>query len=134
MSLAALVSATVGQLERAGDPVDINDRGFIAAAGVDSRTGATHAYLLEPIVSAGDLLASLSDAVAGVGPGKSLAVKVAHAEAYSAAGDTLAACSMLDAFARQVKALAGKKIDADVALRLMVDADSASAAMGCSNP
>jgi hypothetical protein len=32
------------------DAVDINDRGFIAAAGVDSRTGATHAYVLKALI------------------------------------------------------------------------------------
>lgn len=73
----------------------------------------------------------LHDAVVGVGPGDSLAYKIAIVEAYLAASDEDAACAMLADFRNQVSAQSGKKIDEDVATRFLVDAQEVMDAIPC---
>jgi WD40-like Beta Propeller Repeat/HYR domain len=51
---------------------------------------------------ASEQLVDLASAVAGVGPGRSLAAKIAQAQKQLAASDFIAACSLLYAFSNQV--------------------------------
>jgi hypothetical protein len=69
--------------------------------------------------------------VVGVGPGRSLAAKVAQAQSYYAAGDVAAACTMLTDFVNEVRAQRGKKIPAATADALIADARAIMSAMGC---
>jgi probable HAF family extracellular repeat protein len=108
---------------------DINDFGAIAATGVDSRTGNTLGYLLVPV--AGATLESLAEAVVNVGPGRSLAQKVAAAQAYLAAADVTATCEMLVSFENEVLAQRGKHIDVELSDALLQDAHSIKMALGC---
>ena len=56
------------------------------------------------------LIADLLTAVTAVGPGSSLADKMAIVQAYYAAGDTAAACAEINAFENQITAQSGKKL------------------------
>lgn len=80
------------------------------------------------VKSAADLLDELADSVAGVGPGQSLARKVA---AIEATGDTAEACAELADFSREVSAQAGKKLEADEAAALLDAAGGVEAALDC---
>lgn len=108
----------------------INDNGWIVADGLDSRTGDTHAYLLQTNSAAAQLSALLAE-VTGVGPGHSLANKVALAQADYAIGDTAASCTVLSGFVAEVQAQSGKKISAPLHAKLIADAQSIEAQMGC---
>jgi hypothetical protein len=78
-----------------------------------------------------ELLAALATAVNGVGPGTSLADKVARAIAYLNSADTGDACSTLTAFANEVGAQSGKTIPADTAATLLADAQKIKSELGC---
>jgi len=95
---------------------------------VDSRNGQTHAYLLASISA---LLASLKAEVVGVGPGRSLVSKVALAQTYYASDDISATCAILTAFGHEVRAQTGKKIDPELATKLISDAATIQAALSC---
>jgi hypothetical protein len=82
-------------------------------------------------VSAADQLAALAQAVSGVGPGHSLARKVAQAQSALAAGNTAKACRKLGAFTREVQAQSGKKIAPSTAQQLLADAESIQTALAC---
>ena len=71
------------------------------------------------VKSAADQLGELADAVTGVGPGESLAHKVAAVAAYAAAGDTADACAGLVSFSSEVSAQTGKKLWANQAAALL---------------
>ena len=82
--------------------------------------------------SVDDLLAALAAEVAGVGPGKSLANKVALAQVYYAVPDVQATCAVLTGFVNEVKAQAGKKkLTAAQATKFTSDANAIMAAIGC---
>ena len=76
-------------------------------------------------------LATLHAEVTGVGPGKSLAKKVALARTYYAAKDVQATCAMLNAFENEVEAQSGKTIDHALDAKLLADAHSIEVAIGC---
>jgi hypothetical protein len=76
-------------------------------------------------------LATLLTEVTGVGPGRSLARKVALAQTYYAAKDVQATCAMLTAFENEVEAQAGKKIDRALDAKLIADANAIEVAIGC---
>ena len=86
---------------------------------------------------AAEQLADLGDAVKGVGPGTSpavkasLAVKVRIAELFVAHGKNHAACLTLTAFNLEVRALSGKKIPAPQATKLIADATRIKTVLGC---
>ena len=83
-------------------------------------------------VSAVDaLLEELAAAVVGVGPGKSLANKVAMAQTYYAVPDDQATCAVLHAFMNEVRAQRGKEISPDMADNLIADAQAIMTAIGC---
>jgi hypothetical protein len=75
----------------------------------------------------GDLLA----AVAGVGPGSSLADKVRDARRALAADDLDEACGKLAAFASEVTAQSSKKIGATPAAELVASAQRIRAVLSC---
>ena len=103
---------------------------------------ATVTYTLFPVTvsatsagvdvkGAAEQLDDLADAVAGVGPGKSLAAKVAAIEDALGANDTAEACATLNAFINEVDAQTGKKISTAVAASLIAQANGIRAALGC---
>ena len=78
------------------------------------------------------LLQQLASNVAGIGPGKSLADKVALAQTYLAASDVQATCAVLTDFVAQVNALAGKKkLTSSQAEELTSDVTAIMTATGC---
>jgi len=69
--------------------------------------------------------------VRGVGPGKSLARKIAVAQARYESGKYGAACGVLRGFVNQVRAQAGKKLTDAQATAFQSDADTIREAIGC---
>ena len=90
---------------------------------------ATSAAVL--VKGAAEQLNDLGAAVAGVGPGHSLAGKVTAIEGYVAANDTLDACATLGAFISEVNAQTGKKIKTAQAASFITQAQDIEAALGC---
>ena len=90
---------------------------------------ATSAAVL--VKGAAEQLTDLGAAVAGVGPGHSLAGKVNAIESYVAANDTSDACSTLDAFSSEVNAQADKKVSTTQAASFIAQADDIAVALGC---
>jgi hypothetical protein len=84
-----------------------------------------------PPVSQQQPLAALLAEVTGVGPGKSLANKLAMALMYFAAKDVQATCAMLTAFVHEVEAQAGKKIGQALDEKLIADSQAIETAIGC---
>jgi hypothetical protein len=77
------------------------------------------------------LFDALQAAVTGVGPGHSLADKVALAKSYFDAGDTANACGTLNAFINEVNAQTGKKITPAQAADFIAQAQAIEAQIGC---
>jgi len=103
------------------------------SAGVTTRSGLIRFRLIS--LSFGQpteaLIENLLESVTGVGPGRSLADKVALVQAYYAAGDVVAACAMLGDFQRQVKAQNGKKLSALQATEFLGEAEEIGEGIGC---
>jgi hypothetical protein len=78
-----------------------------------------------------ELLADLGEAVAGVGPGTSLADKISAAQTGLASNDLAGTCSILRAFINEVKAQSGKSISIDAATSLIADATQIRLLLGC---
>lgn len=76
-------------------------------------------------------LRPLAEAVAGVGPGQSLASKMRVAQAYYAAGDMQSTCLMLADFASEVRAQRGKKLTIALADKLTADTGAVMTVLGC---
>jgi hypothetical protein len=96
-------------------------------------TGNTGSASFEVTVrGAADQLVDLSAAVEGVGPGESLAHKVAAIQSAVTTGRTATACGGLTAFINQVRAQSGKKIPSAQASRLIGDDRRIQAVLGCS--
>jgi streptogramin lyase len=83
------------------------------------------------VKGAAQQLSELAAAVAGIGPGASLADKVAAVEADVAANDTESACSDLVAFTNEVDAQTGKKLAPTQAASLLDRVHGIDAAFGC---
>lgn len=81
----------------------------------------------DPTTLLGDLLAAATN----VGPGSSLADKVALAQTYYAVPDVPATCAVLIAFGNEVLAQRGKKLTAEFAADLAADAQAIVEAIGC---
>jgi hypothetical protein len=77
------------------------------------------------------LLQQLLTDVVGVGPGKSLANKIALAQTYYAVPDIQATCAMLTGFINEARAQRGKKLTPEVADKLTADAQAIMEAVGC---
>ena len=80
---------------------------------------------------AGDQLGELLDAVAGVGPGESLAAKIRAAVDALSDGFPSAACDSLGAFISAVEAQAGRHVPAGHAATLVEDATRIRAVLAC---
>ena len=80
---------------------------------------------------AASALADLIDCSDGAGPGKSLQAKARAAAASYAAGDVADTCAALAGYAAEVKAQAGKKVDALLAPSLSSEVSALEAALGC---
>jgi len=78
-----------------------------------------------------ELISALSEQVMGVGPGASLADKMALALTYYAAPDVQAACAVMTDFKLQVRAQTGKKLSTALAEELTREAQGVMDAMGC---
>jgi hypothetical protein len=83
------------------------------------------------VAGAAAQLASLDQAVNGVGPGSSLADKTTAAQSYLASGDTADACSTLTGFIQEVRAQNGKSIPAGQAAQRTADATRIQAVLAC---
>lgn len=90
------------------------------------------AFTLSVTDSAAALLSDLFDAVQGIGPGSSLADKVAAIQSSVATADTPDACDGLRAFVNEVRAQAGQKVPSATASSLIADAKQIQTALGCS--
>ena len=77
------------------------------------------------------LLSQLATDVAGVGPGKSLANKVALAQTYYAVPNVQATCTVLTGFVNEVRAQRGKKLTTGLADELTAEAQAIMTAIGC---
>jgi outer membrane lipoprotein SlyB len=83
------------------------------------------------VQGAAEQLGGLAEAVVGIGPGRSLAAKVAAIQGYLAANQTADACATLDAFVNEVSAQTGKKIGTAQAASLNSQAQNIEAALDC---
>ena len=79
----------------------------------------------------GELLASLFESSTGVGPGSSLADKMAIAQAYYAARDISGTCAMLHDYQNHIRAVSGRRLQPDVGRQLSADAQRIELAIGC---
>ena len=95
----------------------------------DSSSPVTTSFTIT-VKGAAAQLTDLGQAVQGVGPGTSLAGKIAQAQAYLAAGDITGASSTLDAFIHEVTAQTGKSIPPGQASQLIADARRIQAVLG----
>jgi hypothetical protein len=102
-----------------------------SATDSDDSNAPVEASFTVHVKGAAEQLTDLDAAVSGLGPGRSLAHKVARAQFGLAAGDTRVACHALKAFSREVRAQAGKKIPADAAATLIAAAQQIEAVIGC---
>jgi hypothetical protein len=85
------------------------------------------------VMGAAEQLSDLANAVTGVGPGTSLADKVASVQSDLAANDTGDACGTLNAFINEVNAQTGKHIKADMAASLIDAAQRIEAVIPCTS-
>jgi len=117
------------------DPGSITYFAFRNSAGVSTLFYGSISTLSinPPPVSQQQQLTALLAEVKGVGPGKSLASKVALALMFYAVKDAQATCAMLSAFVNEAEAQAGKKIGEALAEKLIADAQAIEAAIGCNS-
>jgi len=83
------------------------------------------------VKGAAEQLSELAAAVVDVGPGASLARKVAVIQDDVSANDTEGACAELAAFAHEVRAQSGKKVPTAQAASLLARVHTIAAALGC---
>lgn len=107
-------------------PESINNGGVISGDMYDA-DGNGHAFVAFPTVGAA--IDDLAAAVAGTGPGKSLAAKVQAIGQDVAAGTAAAACKVLGAFTSEVSAQHG--LDAGAAAIFTSEAHAIAVALGC---
>ena len=74
---------------------------------------------------------TLTEAVANIGPGKSLLNKMKDVQAYYEVGDTVTACSVLKGFINEVDAQRGKKVPEDDAELFIASAEFTMATFEC---
>jgi len=81
--------------------------------------------------SFGEQHAALLASVAGVGPGKSLANKARQIQAAADANNHSGACATLAAFIHEVRAQTGKKLTAEQAASLTMQAENLQTTLSC---
>jgi len=124
-------------LGSASDPFDY--RADLATFGfLDSTSGQAFSFdgfgavrILGRAQTVAEQLADLGVAVDGVGPGTSLADKIADAQAALSAGESGEACEILAAFGHQVEAQSGKSISENVAGEFLATAARIRAVLAC---
>lgn len=79
----------------------------------------------------GPTLQQLLTDVTGIGPGKSLANKLALAQTYLDVPDVQAACAVLSDFLNEVRAQKGKRLSTESADKLTADAGAIMTDIGC---
>jgi hypothetical protein len=97
----------------------------------DAAGNAATASFNITVKGASGQLADLLEAVNGVGPGTSLADKVAQMQAALAAGDTGYTCSLLNAFINQIRAQLGRSIADSTASTLIAHATRIKTVLDC---
>lgn len=103
----------------------------VSCTATDTAGNTATASFVVTVVGAVAQLADLRAAVTGVGPGTSLADKVAAAQAALAADDVPETCSILAALVNQLNAQSGKSIDRTTAAGRIADAQRIRAVLGC---
>jgi hypothetical protein len=110
--------------------IGVNTVTCIATDADDANSPVSVSFAVTVKGAAGQL-ADLFIAVQGVGPGTSLADKVAAIQSAVAAGQAADACEELTAFVNEVRAQAGKKIPPLQGASLITDAKRIQAVLGC---
>jgi hypothetical protein len=129
----SLATVTVSCLPASGSTFAIGDTTVTCTAtdtDGDTNSPVQNTFNVH-VKGAAEQLADLALAVVGVGPGTSLADKVAAAQAYLAAGDISDACGTMNAFINEVKAQSGKSIPPATASSLITAAQQIRAVLGC---
>jgi len=103
----------------------------VKCTATDAAGNIASAAFVVHVRGAAEQLANLQAALAGVGPGTSLADKVALVQASLAAGDVASTCSGLAAFSNQVQAQSGRTIVGSTATALIAVAARISAVLSC---
>jgi hypothetical protein len=111
-------------------PIGVTTVHCTATATGDSNSPATVSFMVT-VRGAPAQLQDLLAAVAGVGPGKSLADKIQHIQTYVAANRTMNACRMLSAFINEVSAQTGKTITAAQRASFTKQATNIGNTLGC---
>jgi hypothetical protein len=122
--------ASIGCTPASGTTFAIGSTTVTCTATDTHANSATSSFVVH-VRGADEQLTDLSDAVAGVGPGRSLAAKLVLAEDYLAAANLSDTCSTLTAFINQVKAQTGKTIPTPEATTLIADARQIKTLLGC---
>lgn len=120
----------VGCTPSSGSAFAIGDT-LVECSAVDAAGNTAHASFVVHVQGADEQLVTLSEAVAGVGPGTSLADKVRDARAALARGDVDDACFALRSMLNQIEAQAGKSIPTGVAGPLIADATRIRSFLSC---
>ena len=107
------------------------DFACLYCAGIGNDTGNYRGNWMYRPATPTQLLDRLAASVAGVGPGDSFSGKIADAQAYFEAGDIVAACSTLNAFQNQLRALSGKRLSDAEAAGLTESVNTLKQVMGC---
>jgi hypothetical protein len=121
----------VGAVPTSVAVADLNSDGLLDVAVANAQSDNVSVLLNVGRPPVSPLLAALVTEVTGVGPGKSLANKVALAQTYYAAKDVQATCAVLTGFVNEVKAQAGKKIAHTLDAKLIADANAIETAIDC---
>ena len=112
-------------------PDSINDAAVLSEQRAPDTQIGGGVWLYRPAHQPALMLQLLYSAVVGIGPGRSLADKVAIVQAYLAVPDIQSACLMVDDFKNEVRAQRGKKIASALADQLTADANAIKAAIPC---
>jgi probable HAF family extracellular repeat protein len=123
------VAPSVTCTPASGTLFPIGDTGVTCTAR-DSSWNQSSASFVVHVRGTAEQLANLAGSVVGVGPGKSLAGKVADADGALAAGDRVAASSILNAFIHEVSVQTGKQIPRAAAATLTATAQRIIAVLG----
>ena len=122
-----LLASDAAEGDQLGWSVALDGGTAVIGAGFDES-----AYVFSLVSDPATLLDQLRESVTGIGPGKSLANKVALAQAYYAVPDVRSTCAVLTAFLREVAAQAGKKKLSDAqATAVMTSALAIMSEIGC---
>jgi len=122
-----VIDAIPSGVNGCGTTVATDQRGVSRPQGPRCDIGAYEVAQATPT----QLLAALGNAVIGIGPGTSLADKVAQALAYLNSGDVSDACSTLTSFINEVKAQSGKTIPQAQAASLIASVEQIETLLRC---